>query len=144
MFLLLSSWRVSVREVAVEAVLLRSDTARIDVAGALEELDRYSLVERVYDNDHQGFVSVPLAAAEYGKRKLKVSEFKVEIEHDVKLLREFGVGRRGSHNDAKYGVFPRIENLVKSIATRVSDENGDLTENYPCLNSWLPAYLRPI
>ena len=145
-FLLLSSWRVSVPEVAVEAVLLRSDTARIDVAGALEELDRYSLVERVYDNDDEGFVSVPLAAAEYGKRKLKVSEFKVEIEHDVKLLREFGVGRRGSHNDAKYGVFPRIENLVKSIATRVSDEDGGLDRELPVLEflaSRVPkAYLR--
>ena len=145
-FLLLCSWRVSVPEVGVEAVLLRPGTARFDVAGALEELHRYSLVERVYTDDDEGFVSVPLAAAEYGKRKLKVSEFKVEIEHDVKVLREFGVGRRGSQNDVKYGVFPRIENLVRSIAKRVSDGKGRLDRELPVLEflaSRVPkAYLR--
>ena len=145
-FLLLSSWRVSVPEVGVEAVLLRPGTARFDVAGALDELDRYSLVEREYGDDDEGFVSVPLAAAEYGKRKLKVSEFKIEIEDDVRLLREFGVGRHGNQNDAKYGVFPRIENLVRAIAKRVSDGNGGLDRELPVLEflaARVPrAYLR--
>ena len=145
-FLLLCSWRVSVPEVGVEAVLLRPGTARFDVAAALEELARYSLIERVYGDDDEGFVSVPLAAAEYGKRKLKVSEFKIEIEHDVKLLREFGVGRPGSQDDAKYGVFPRIENLVRAIARRISDQNGELDRELPVLEflaSRVPkAYLR--
>ena len=145
-FLLLSSWRVSVPEVGVEAVLLRPETTRFDVGGALDELARYSLVERVYGDDDEAFVSVPLPAAEYGKRKLKVSEFKIEIEQDVKLLREFGVGRHGSQNDAKYGVFPRIENLVRSIAKRVGDDNGKLHRELPVLEflaSRVPrAYLR--
>ena len=132
-FLLLCSWRVSVPEVGVEAVLLRPGTTRFDVAAALEELDRYSLIERVYGDDDEAFVSVPLAAAEYGKRKLKVSEFKIEIERDVKVLREFGVGRRGSQDDAKYGVFPRIENLVRAIARRVSEDNGRLDRELPVL-----------
>ena len=145
-FLLLCSWRVSVPEVGVEAVLLRLDTTRFDVVSALEELDRYSLVERVFDDDGEGFVSVPLAAAEYGKRKLEVSQFKVAIEQDLKLLREFGVGRRGSHNDAKYGVFPRIENLVRAIAKRASENAEVLKKELPVLEflaSRVPkAYLR--
>ena len=145
-FLLLCSWRVSVPEVGVEAVLLRPGTARFDVATAIDDLDRYSLIERVFGDDDEGFVSVPLAAAEYGKRKLKVSEFKIEIEQDVKLLREFGVGRRGSQNDVKYGVFPRIENLVRAIARRVSEDNGELDRELPVLEflaSRVPkAYLR--
>ena len=145
-FLLLCSWRVSVPEVGVEAVLLRPGTARFDVAAALEELDRYSLIERVYGDDDEAFVSVPLAAAEYGKRKLKVSEFKIEIERDVKVLRDFGVGRHGSQDDAKYGVFPRIENLVRAIARRVSEDNGQLDRELPVLEflaSRVPkAYLR--
>ena len=145
-FLLLCSWRVSVPEVGVEAVLLRPGTARFDVAAAIKELDRYSLIERVFGDDDEGFVSVPLAAAEYGKRKLKASEFKVEIEHDVKFLREFGVGRQGSHNDAKYGVFPRIENLIRAIARRVSEDDEKLELELPVLEflaSRVPkAYLR--
>ena len=145
-FLLLCSWRVSVPEVGVEAVLLRPGTTRFDVSGALEDLDRYSLVERVFGDDDEAFVSVPLAAAEYGKRKLKVSEFKIEIEHDLKLLREFGVGRSGTLNDARYGVFPRIENLVRSIAKRLSDGEGRLDRELPVLEflaSRVPkAYLR--
>lgn len=145
-FLLLCSWRVSVPEVGVEAVLLRPDTVRFDVTGALNELHRYSLIERVYGDDDQGFVSVPLAATEYGKRKLKVSEYKIEIERDVKLLREFGVGRRGSQDDAKYGVFPRIENLVRAIAERASDDSEQLHRELPVLEflaSRVPqAYLR--
>ena len=132
-FLLLCSWRVSVPEVGVEAVLLRPGTVRFDVAGALDELHRYSLIERVYSDDDQGFVNVPLAATEYGKRKLKVSEYKIEIERDVKLLREFGVGRRGSQDDAKYGVFPRIENLVRAIAQRIGDDKDKLHRELPVL-----------
>lgn len=145
-FLLLSSWRVSVPEVGIEAVLLRPDTERFDVAGALDDLARHSLIERVYDEDDEGFVSIPLAAAEYGKRKLKVSEFKIEIEEDLKRLREFGVGQRGSRNDAKYGVLPRIENMVKSVARRISDGAGTLDDELPVLEflaSRIPrAYLR--
>lgn len=132
-FLLLSSWRVSVPEVGVEAVLLRPDTERFDVAGALDELARYSLVERIYDDNEEGFVSVPLAAAEYGKRKLKVSEFKVEIENDVRLLRDLGVGRPGSRDNIEYGVFPRIENLVRAVAKRISDGDGDIGGELPVL-----------
>ena len=132
-FLLLSSWRVSVPEVGVEAVLLRPDTERFDVAGALDELDRYSLVERIYDDNEEGFVSVPLAAAEYGKRKLKVSEFKIEIENDVRLLRDLGVGRSGSRDNVEYGVFPRIENLVRAVAKRISDGDGEIDSELPVL-----------
>ena len=81
-FLLLCSWRVFVPEVAVEAVSLRPGTERFDASGALEELSRYSLVDRVgsVEDSVEGdgaFVGVPLAAAEYGRRKLEVSPFKV-------------------------------------------------------------------
>ena len=46
-FLLLSSWRVFVPEVAVEAVALRPGSERFDVRGALGDLRRYSLVEHI-------------------------------------------------------------------------------------------------
>ena len=145
-FLLLSSWRVSVPEVAVEAVSLRPRTERFDVVHALEELDRYSLVDRVVNDGGEAFVSVPLAAAEYGKSKLNVSRFKVAISHDLKLLRDFGAGRPGRRSDAEHGVYPRVENLFKAVATRASDDPNVLSDELPVLEflaSKVPrAYLR--
>ena len=97
-FLLLCSWRVFVPEVAVEAVLLRSGKERFDVKEALEELHRFSLVDQIFSEEkeekEEAFVGVPLAAAMYGRRKLEVSPFKVEVEEDRKLLMEFGAGKK--------------------------------------------------
>lgn len=132
-FVLLSSWRVSVPEIALEAVLLRPGTQRFDVVSALDELERYSLVDRVFGDDGKGFVSVSLAAAEYGKFKLDVSPFKVATEHDVKLLREFGIGKQGTHEDAKFGVFPRIENLLKIVTKRTAENPQTLESELPVL-----------
>ena len=118
-FLLLCSWRVFVPEIAVEAVSFRPNTEKFDVKAALDELYRFSLIDRtVSEDDGSTFVGVPLAASMFGQRELSVSPFKVAIEEDRKLLIEFGAGRK---QDAQRGVFPRIENLFKSVAERVSD-----------------------
>ena len=145
-FVLLSRWRVSVPEIGIEAVLLRPGTVRFDVVGALDELERYSLVDRVFDAEGQGFVSVSLAAAEYGKRKLEVSPYKVATEHDVVLLREFGIGKPGTRDDAKLGVFPRIENLLRAVERRARERPEELDAELPALEflaARVPkAYLR--
>ena len=61
-FLTLCSWRSSVPELALEAVLLRpTNQERIDVKSSLDELIRYSLVEEYDDNDVK-ILEVPLAA----------------------------------------------------------------------------------
>jgi hypothetical protein len=128
-FLLLCSWRVFVPTVAVEAVSLRPGNERFDVAAALTELRRFSLVEEVESREgKQIFVGVPLAAATYGRRKLEVSPFKVAVEEDRKLLMEFGAGKR---EDAHHGVLPRIERLVRAVATKASG-------NVAALESFLP------
>jgi len=128
-FLLLSSWRVFVPEVAVEAVLLRPGNERFDVTGALEELHRFSLVEEVASTaDNMRFVGVPLAAAMYGRRKLDASQFKVAVEEDRRLLIEFGAGKR---EDVHQGVYPRVERLVRSIA--VNAKAGALEDSFPVL-----------
>ena len=134
-FLLLCSWRVMVPEVAVEAVSLRPGTERFDVAGALEELSRYSLVDRVdsLEDSMEGdgvFVGVPLAAAEYGRRKLEASPFRAAIEDDRRLLMEFGAGRQ---SDTAHGVLPRIDNLVQAVAKRASEKPETLEEILPVL-----------
>ena len=128
-FLLLCSWRVSVPEVAVEAVLLRPGTRRFDVTEALEELYRFSFAEQTISNEQKdAFVGVPLPAAMYGRHKLAVSPFKVAVEEDRKILMEFGAG-----NDLEQGVLPRIENLVRSVAVQASSSPKTLDERLPLL-----------
>ena len=131
-FLLLCSWRgVSVPEVAVEAVSLRPGTERFDVAGSLEELQRFSLINRIVSNEeNEGHVGVPLAASVYGRRKLEVSPFKIAVEEDRKLLMEFGAGQRSG---VKQGVFPRIEKFVRTAAERMSTGSASLEEVLPVL-----------
>ena len=130
-FLLLCSWRVFVPEVAVEAVSLRPGTQRFDVAEALEELRRFSLVDQIFSNkEEDAFVGVPLAAAMYGRSKLEVSPFKVAVEEDRKILMEFGAGKQG---DVERGVLPRIENLVRAVAIRASSNPETLEERLPVL-----------
>jgi hypothetical protein len=143
-FLLLCSWRVVVPALAVEAVSLRPGNERFNVAGALDELKRFSLVEEIAPStDSERFVGVPLAAAAYGRRKLEVSPFKVAVEEDRKLLMEFGAGKR---EDAKHGVLPRIDRLVRNVASRASDDPATLERYLPILEyvaSRVPrAYLR--
>jgi len=143
-FLLLSSWRVIVPAIAVEAVSLRPGNERFDVTTALTELRRFSLVEEVVsDAEGDQFIGVPLAAASYGRRKLEVSPFKVAVDEDRKLLMEFGAGKR---EDAHRGVLPRIDWLVKTVAARASENPAVLEEFLPILEylaSRVPrAYLR--
>ena len=130
-FLLLSSWRVFVPEVAVEAVSLRPNTERFDVAKALEELRRFSLVDQIAaKEEHEWFVGVPLAAAMYGRRKLEASPFKTVVETDRRLLMEFGAGRR---EDIYRGIFPRIESLIRAVKSRAIADPQELNDALPVL-----------
>ena len=143
-FLLLCSWRVFVPEVAVEAVSLRPGTERFDVSHALKELVGFSLVESsTSEDDGERFVGVPLAAAVYGQRELKISPFKVAVEEDRKILMDFGAGKR---EDSHRGVYPRIENLVRTVAGRVSNKPDELGNALPILeylaNRFPTTYLR--
>ena len=143
-FLDLCSWRVVVPQVAVEAIAFRPDTEHFDVAAALAELKRFSLIDEVAATDStEGFVGVPLSAAIYGQDKLKVSPQKVAVEEDLKLLDEIGVGKRA---DIHRGVMPRIERLIRVVADRASDAPSRVRELLPLLRflaERIPAvYLR--
>ena len=130
-FLLLSSWRVYVPQIAIEAISLRPGTERFDVTAALEEAIQFSLVDQApSEGDDDRFVGVPLAAALYGQRELQVSPFKVAVEEDRKLLMGFGAGRKES---AHKGVVPRIESLIRNIASGVSGDPTRLNDVLPIL-----------
>ena len=130
-FLLLSSWRVFLPAVAVEAVAIRPGNERFDVQDAIEELRRYSLIEDT-DSEYseEAFIGVPLAASSFGKKKLEVSQYKTVVEEDKKLLMEFGAGKR---EHTKHGVFPRVENLIKSAASQASRNPKALERFIPIL-----------
>ena len=130
-FLLLSSWRVFVPEVAIEAVLLRPGISRFNISEALDQLHRFSLVERMdaEEEDHV-VVSVPLAAAIYGRRKLEASRLKAQVETDRALLMEFGHGRV---KNSQQQILPRIENLYKSVASQAQTRPEIFEEKKPVL-----------
>jgi hypothetical protein len=115
-FLVLCSWRSVVPVLAVEAVMLRTAEERIDVGIAIDELRRLSLVEELGTSEGEdSFLSVPLAATTFGRRKLNASPLKVVIEEDTRLLQAFGVGRKANIRD---GIRPRIERLLRTLAER--------------------------
>lgn len=116
-----------VPEVAIEAVLLRPGNDRFSVTEALDQLHRFSLVERLpAEEDDHILVGVPLAASIYGRIKLEASVFRVSVEEDRKLLMEFGPSRG---KNTKHKILPRIENLYKSVAYR-AQTNPKLFEQY--------------
>ena len=126
-FLLLSSWRVFVPEVAIEAVLLRPGNDKFNFEEALDQLHRFSLAERLNaEEDGHVLVGVPLAASIFGRTKLEASVSRVSVEADRELLMEFGPGRG---KGTKQKILPRIESLYKSIASR-AQTNPNLFEQY--------------
>ncbi len=141
-FLTLSGWRSLVPQLALEAVLLRDQIEQIDVGGAVDDLVRMSLVERVTAPDNSEFLDVPLTAAIFGSRKLAVSPIKIIIENDIILLQDLGTS---NINSLKEGVHPRIISLFAKAASRISDGKQKLPEVLNVLEfvaqSYAPAWL---
>ena len=129
--LLLCSWRVFVPEIALEAVLLRPGAEKFDVSNALDELERFSLVERsVATDEGAGSVGVPLAAAAYGRSKLEASPFAPSVDEDRKLLMEFGPGAARQKGQS---VLPRIYTLYKAVAEKAQGLPAIFEERRPVL-----------
>lgn len=128
-FLTLCNWRSSVPRLALEAALLRPQNDRMDVDEGVEALRRMSLVDsRLSDEDKQEILSVPLAAALFGKRKLTVSAVRSAVEADTELLRLLGASRV---TDTR-GIAPRIERLFREVAKAV-EAGGELADYLPVL-----------
>ena len=130
-FLLLSSWRSVIPALGVEAVVMRNAEERIDVRAAVDELKRLSLIEEhTASEGEERFLSVPLAASAFGRRKLNASPLKISIETDLELLRTFGAAGK---EDVRSGVRPRILRLIKRLAERVSAGQESLESYRPML-----------
>ncbi len=130
-FLLLCNWRSVVPALGVEAVVLRSVEERIDVRAAITELTRYSLIEELPSTDAEGsFLSVPLAAMSFGRKKLNISPIKVVIDADTELLRAFGAATKDA---VKAGLKPRIMSLLNVIAAKISNGKETIDSVGPML-----------
>jgi len=127
---------------AVEAVLLRNLDERIPVQEAVEELERYSFVEVLESEaDKHLFVTVPLTAALFGRRRLAVSPDRAAVDADVHMLREFGAAQR---TDVQHGIGPRVSKMFKHVAAEIPANRARLTEMEPMLQflarKWPPAW----
>ncbi|MCR6491635.1 NB-ARC domain-containing protein [Cellulomonas sp. P24] len=118
-FLTLCSWRSLVPRIGLEAVLLRPGNERFDIDAAVAELAQASLIEEVWsEEDSSSFLSVPLAAAVFGKRKLVASPLKIAVEADIDLLHSFGAATAG---EVAAGLGPRVDRLAKVVAQRIAE-----------------------
>jgi hypothetical protein len=77
-------------------------------------------VSRTPDGDD--FLSVPLAAAVFGKKKLTVSALYSATQTDLEFLRMFGAAK---NTDVERGLMPRLSQMVRSVARKVSTDKSD-------------------
>lgn len=136
-FLTLSAWNSSVPRVALEAVLLRSTSERLEVQKGVESILQFSMAEsQTSETDQQEFISLPLVANVFGRKKLNVSPFKISIRGDVEILQMLGPARRG---DVHLGLAKRVENFIVNTSRRI--ERGESIDAYsPTLEMICRAY----
>ncbi|WP_157358544.1 lipopolysaccharide assembly protein LapB [Amycolatopsis sp. ATCC 39116] len=136
-FLTLSSWRSSVPKIGLEAVLLRPANERLDFDSAVLELQQMSLVEMIEGASRDDvFLTVPLAAAVFGRKKLVTSPLKIAIDVDLALLRGFGVTTTA---EASRGVAPRIDGIARVTAVR-AEQGLDVSQELGVIRYMATAY----
>ncbi len=136
-FLTLSAWNSSVPQVALEAVLIRSTQERSQVEKGIEELLQFSIAEtNVAESDGQVFISLPLVASVFGKKKLNISTAKAAIRADVEILQMLGPTMQ---SDLNIGLAKRLERMIGNISRRIED--GEAYGEYaPILEAICLAY----
>lgn len=134
-FLTLSAWNSPVPRMALEAVLFRSTQERSEVEKGVESLLQYSLAE-IYTapSDNQEFISLPLVASVFGKKKLNISPSRSAIQADVEVLQMMGPSRR---DDITLGLAKKLENFIGNISRRV-----DAGENFDTFSSLVETICR--
>lgn len=136
-FLTLSAWNSEVPRLALEAILFRSTAERNEVERGIESLLQHSMAEVcVAHADSQEFISLPLVASVFGKKKLSISPSKAAIQSDVEILQMFGPSRR---DDIYLGLARKLESFIRNISQRI--EAGEAYESFsPVLEAICRAY----
>jgi len=86
--------------------------------------------------DNQEFISLPLVASVFGKKKLNISPFKAAIQADVEILQMLGPSRR---DDIHLGLAKRLESFIGNISRRV-DAGATFESFAPILEMICRAY----
>lgn len=145
-FLTLCNWRSAIPKIALHAILLRpANRERIDIDHALDELMQRSLIEiSELGQEEILYISVPLAAQSFGRKKLEVAPWKVAIEIDTELLQQFGVFDL-RHGRSK-GFELSIDRFLTFVSEKASQAAKTLVEYEPILEAiarqYPPAWLR--
>lgn len=143
-FLTLCNWRSAIPQIALEAVLLRADQDGFDVSKAVEELENYSFIEKhTANNDETDFLSIPLAASIFGKRKFSVSPYKISIMADTEILHLLGASQPA---DINKGLLPKLDNLIKQVLNKAKYSTIDVSIYLSILEfiaqNYYPAWLK--
>lgn len=116
-FLTLSAWSSSVPRLALEAVLFRSTGERAEVEKGIDTLLQFSMAEsQTAPADSQEFISLPLVASIFGKKKLNISPFYAAVQADTEVLQMLGPSRRG---DIHLGLAKKLERFIANVSRRV-------------------------
>lgn len=120
--------------------MLRPANERMDVEGAIEELIRTSFVEEVAaSEDYQSILSVPLAASEFGRRKLRASPILTAVKANTVLLLNFGVAQKA---DVTAGIAWRIDRFFRSLAEKAANDPSTLESHLPMMEFLAQRYAR--
>jgi hypothetical protein len=131
-FITLCNWNSTVPLSGLQAVLLRPANEKIDIVSAVEELRKSSLIEQITAvADDEEFLTVPLAALEFGRAKLNVSPLKTAVQADSQPLQMLGAAQR---SDIRHGLEPRLERLFTNVARTLSKDPNRLPDFFPIIN----------
>jgi hypothetical protein len=135
--LTLSAWNSPVPRLVLEALLIHSTGERSEVEKGVESLVQFSIAEiHVAPTDGQEFISLPLVASVFGKKKLNISPAKAAINSDVEVLRMLGATQRG---DVHLGLASRLEQFLKGVSRRI--DKGEKYESFaPVIEAVCRAY----
>jgi hypothetical protein len=139
-FLTMCNWRSTIPRLAVEAVMLRPANEGMDTEAAIEELIRTSFVEEVIaSDDNESLLSVPLAASEFGRRKLKASPIITAVQANTALLLNFGAGQKA---DAAAGIAWRIDRFFRPVAEKATSNSLSIETHLPMMEFLAQRYAR--
>lgn len=112
-FFTLCRWRALIPSIALEAVLTRPSSDRIDVEAALQHLIDSSLVQRIFSEvDAESFLLVPAAAYRFGTAQLQFSDMHDLVEDDARFLHYFGAV---SDNVTKVGFSSHVHRYYDNV-----------------------------
>jgi hypothetical protein len=129
-FLTLCNWRSLIPIIGLQAVLLRPGGDEMDVSRAVDELVQFSFADTVDGDDGYSYISLPLVASVFGRRKLDVSPLRPAIKADTEILQVFGATQASG---LRHGMYIRIRRLFEYCAAQVLRDPAAAEMHVPML-----------